>query len=59
MNVFLLTPLLATEELCNPNVLKVIPIQVTVIQCLSHERRLAKGTRDCWDPSLPFWNYFA
>ena len=33
-SVFMLTVLLCSAELCDPNVLKVIPTQVSNIQCL-------------------------
>ena len=56
MSAFLFTPLLATEKLSGSNVLKVIPIQVIKIQCLSHIRRPAKGTRDYLDSSWLYSN---
>ena len=58
VSVFLLTPLLTTEKLSDSNVLKVIPIQVTEVQCFSHMRRPARGIRAYWDPSKPLGNHF-
>ena len=43
MSVFLLTSFCPVEKLYGLNVLKVIPIQVSEVQCLSHKRRASQG----------------
>ena len=56
-SVFILTALLCSAKVCNPNVLKVIPTQVRTFSAFL-VRRPAKRVRDSWQPSRPFGNYF-
>ena len=57
-SVFLLTTLLSTAKLCNPNVWKWFPIQVSSVQCLFYVKRPVTKGKGRWHPSGPLGNYF-